>query len=197
VSLEHQLSPDQNQIVSAMICIGYQLHYHRNGERTFPSVDLRAALDWTRRVIKSNPEMLKLADWIERECTAGPTTGEPRSSASIATAVAATACQHGNATGQPMSYIWHLKIAECNSERGTRNITAGEDFESATQAAKAYMARAYPNTLAAKFPGPWYPDYEIVGLTRGVELSDDDEDLDGRLGQQRESAHSAPAGREP
>lgn len=74
MSLENQLSRDQDQIVSAMICIGYQLHQHRaSGDRAVPSVDLRAALDWTRRVMKSNPEMLKLADWIERECTANPT----------------------------------------------------------------------------------------------------------------------------
>lgn len=77
MSLENQLSRDQDQIVSAMICLGYQLHQHRAGDRTIPSIDLRVALDWTRRVMKANPEMQKLADFIERECTANPTKAEP------------------------------------------------------------------------------------------------------------------------
>lgn len=93
-----------------------------------------------------------------------------------------------------MKYVWHLKVADCDCECGTRNITAGPDFDSAVQVANAYMAKAYPNTLAEKFPGPWYPDYAIVGLTRGVELDDDNEDLDGRLARQRDASPSIVPG---
>jgi hypothetical protein len=76
-------------------------------------------------------------------------------------------------------HIWTALVANVCHEAHPRelNFVSTYDFDTAVTAAKELIAKKWPNRFDQWPEAPWHPDYELVGIRRGMELDTPEEEL--------------------
>jgi hypothetical protein len=81
---------------------------------------------------------------------------------------------------EPRQHIWTAYVAnECHSrEPRELNFVSTYEFDTAVAAAKQLIAKKWPNRFDRPEVKdlPWHPDYELVGIRRGMELDTAEEE---------------------
>lgn len=77
------------------------------------------------------------------------------------------------------SHVWTMTVSnKCNTQF-EREVTyvAPADFASAMKAGVELVEKKFPNPWPDKWPEEKiHPDYEVIGVKRGMELDDDQEE---------------------
>ena len=78
----------------------------------------------------------------------------------------------------PTQHIWTAAVANVCRPNHPRelNFAASYDFDTALAEAKRLIAKKWPNRFDRWPDAPWHPDYELVGLRRGMELDNEQEE---------------------
>lgn len=70
---------------------------------------------------------------------------------------------------------WVTNVCQPDHPR-EMNFTASYDFDAAYKEARRLIAKKWPNKFERWPDAPWHPDFELVGLRRGLELDDEREE---------------------
>jgi hypothetical protein len=75
-------------------------------------------------------------------------------------------------------HIWTALVANvCNTSHPRElNFPSSYNFDVAYQEVRRIIAKKWPNRFDHCPDAPWHPDYELVGLKRGMELDDEREE---------------------
>jgi hypothetical protein len=75
-------------------------------------------------------------------------------------------------------HIWTaLVVNVCNTAHPRElNFAASYEFDKAVAVAKELIAKKWPNRFESCPDAPWHPDYELVGIRRGMELDKPEEE---------------------
>lgn len=75
------------------------------------------------------------------------------------------------------NHIWTVSVVYvCNTTSPRElNYVAPAAFDEALKAGKELIAKKFPNPNKEEWPEcPWHPDYELVGIKRGMELDSEE-----------------------
>lgn len=86
--------------------------------------------------------------------------------------------EHKSAETVVTMHIWTAFVANVCQPSHPRelNFAAPGDFDKAVTAAKELIAKKWPNKFERWPESPWHPDYELVGIKRGMELDTPEEE---------------------
>jgi hypothetical protein len=86
--------------------------------------------------------------------------------------------EHKSAETVVRQHLWIAYVANEFHSREPRELSfvSTYDFDTAVKAAKELIAKKWPNRFDRWPESPWHPDYELVGIKRGMELDTPEEE---------------------